>query len=123
MSDETDQVTTTQSNYPMAGLPKDSITLPVKVHIDGKPITKEMIDRAEAAAARGMTDGKVKGHYSNGGVEPIDLIRDAGYLEGFAVGNIIKYVVRFRKKDGLADLKKARTYLNWLIEYVEQDDE
>jgi hypothetical protein len=39
-----------------------------------------------------------------------------GYLEG----NIIKYVVRHRKKHGVQDLKKAMHYLQKLIETEEQ---
>ena len=37
----------------------------------------------------------------------------------FAEGNIMKYVFRWREKDGLKDLHKARTYLNALIAHVE----
>lgn len=59
------------------------------------------------------------GHYSNPGkVEPIDLIRDLGLMPGFAAGNVIKYVSRYDKKNGVEDLKKARVYLDWLIEAV-----
>ena len=38
---------------------------------------------------------------------------------GFAEGNICKYVVRWKEKDGLRDLKKARDYLLALIAFVE----
>jgi hypothetical protein len=37
-------------------------------------------------------------------------------VSGFYVGNVIKYVVRFRGKNGREDLLKARDYLNKLIE-------
>jgi hypothetical protein len=37
----------------------------------------------------------------------------------FAEGNIMKYVFRWKEKDGLKDLHKARTYLDALICYVE----
>ena len=37
-------------------------------------------------------------------------------VNGFYIGNIIKYVVRYRGKAGLADLLKARDYLDKLIE-------
>ena len=37
----------------------------------------------------------------------------------FAEGNIIKYVFRWREKDGLRDLYKARDYLNTLIAHEE----
>jgi len=37
----------------------------------------------------------------------------------FAEGNIIKYVYRWREKDGLKDLYKSRDYLNALIAHEE----
>lgn len=37
----------------------------------------------------------------------------------FAEGNIMKYVFRWREKDGLKDLLKARDYLNALIAHEE----
>ena len=37
----------------------------------------------------------------------------------FAEGNIIKYVFRWKQKDGLKDLRKAQAYLNALIAYEE----
>ena len=41
---------------------------------------------------------------------------------GFSEGNIMKYVSRWDKKDGLKDLYKARDYLNALIAFVEKKD-
>lgn len=37
----------------------------------------------------------------------------------FAPGNIMKYVFRYKEKDGLKDLYKARDYLNALIAHEE----
>lgn len=37
---------------------------------------------------------------------------------GFLEGNVIKYISRWRDKDGEKDLEKARTYLNKLIDFV-----
>ena len=53
-------------------------------------------------------------HYTNGKIEPIDYIIGNGmdYLEG----NIIKYISRYKFKNGIEDLHKARFYLNMLIE-------
>lgn len=58
-------------------------------------------------------------HYNSGGIECIagikaSMSRDA-YC-GFLKGNVIKYVFRYEKKNGLEDLKKAKVYLDWLIE-------
>lgn len=57
-------------------------------------------------------------HYA-GQIEVIDYIRDKLTPEGFTeycCGNVLKYVSRWRKKDGIQDLKKARVYLDWMIE-------
>lgn len=40
-------------------------------------------------------------------------------FDGYLKGNIIKYVARYRLKNGLEDLQKAQVYLNWLIEHVD----
>lgn len=37
----------------------------------------------------------------------------------FAEGNIMKYVYRWREKDGIKDLYKARTYLDAVIAHAE----
>lgn len=52
-------------------------------------------------------------HY-NKGIEVWDYIisHDLNFLEG----NIIKYVTRYRHKNGVQDLLKAQQYLNKLIE-------
>jgi len=61
-------------------------------------------------------------HYNAGEVETIDGIR-AALGEGFADycrGNVLKYVWRCGKRgDGVEDLKKAATYLQWAIEAME----
>ncbi len=51
------------------------------------------------------------------GVQPIELIVSQGLT--FLEGNVVKYVSRWRKKGGLDDLYKARTYLGWLIDEAE----
>lgn len=57
-------------------------------------------------------------HYNQSGVECIDAIKAAtgdGY-EYYLQGNILKYLWRYRYKNGVEDLKKAQWYLNKLIE-------
>ena len=39
---------------------------------------------------------------------------------GFAEGNVVKYVTRYSLKGGLEDLKKARHYIDMLIEDAEE---
>lgn len=60
-------------------------------------------------------------HYqSKSGLEVIDVIRafteDCDGVESYYTGNILKYMCRWKKKNGLEDLQKARQYLDWLIE-------
>lgn len=55
-------------------------------------------------------------HYADKGIEVIDYIRDTLSPEGFVdycIGNVIKYISRWRKKNGLEDLEKAQVYLGW----------
>ena len=60
-------------------------------------------------------------HYNKAGVECIEAIRAAtgdGY-EYYLQGNIMKYLWRYRYKNGTEDLKKAQWYLDKLLEEVE----
>ena len=62
-------------------------------------------------------------HYNKYGVECIDALR-AATGEGFEYylqGNVMKYLWRYRYKNGIEDLKKANWYLELLIE-EKQDD-
>ena len=65
-------------------------------------------------------------HYRTGGIELIDVLEaklgEQGF-KGFLAGNVLKYVVRYDKKNGIEDLKKALWYLNKLIGTVEKDGE
>jgi len=53
-------------------------------------------------------------HYSRLGVEPIQFIETNGL--GYHEGNIIKYVSRWRNKNGIEDLKKAKWYIERLLD-------
>ena len=53
-------------------------------------------------------------HYKGKAIQPWDYIAANG-LDYFS-GNIVKYVSRFREKRGVEDLRKARHYLDKLIE-------
>ena len=62
-------------------------------------------------------------HYNKAGIETIDAIRamtDDGF-EYYLQGNIMKYLWRYRYKNGVEDLKKAQWYLTELIDVVEKD--
>lgn len=64
-------------------------------------------------------------HYqSETGLEVIDVIEAFTFnlkgIEATDTGNIIKYICRWKEKNGLQDLKKAMWYLNHLIEHVDK---
>ena len=53
-------------------------------------------------------------HYKDQPIQPVEYIHanEIGYFEG----NVIKYVTRWRSKNGLADLEKAKHYIELLID-------
>ena len=53
-------------------------------------------------------------HYKGKAIQPIIYIH-ANNL-GFCEGNVVKYVTRWREKNGIADLEKAKHYIELLIE-------
>jgi hypothetical protein len=57
-------------------------------------------------------------HYQMG-IPPIDYI-EANNLS-FIEGNIVKYVSRYKDKNGIEDLQKAKWYLEKLISNYEQE--
>jgi len=64
-------------------------------------------------------------HYKNQKIQPIQYLKDSmdrQQFAGFLKGNIIKYISRCDKKNGLDDLKKAKVYLDWLVQYTESGD-
>ena len=67
-------------------------------------------------------------HYqTKDGLEAIQVINafTAGLIgiEAVCTGNILKYICRWKKKNGLQDLKKARWYLDYLINHIEKENE
>ena len=64
-------------------------------------------------------------HYQSAtGLEVIDVIEaftdNLSGIEAWDTGSVIKYVCRWKEKNGLEDLKKAKWYLEDLIEHVEK---
>ena len=58
-------------------------------------------------------------HYKGDGIECIDYIKQTMSKEaflGYLEGNVVKYRHRYRNKNGIEDLRKARWYLDRLIE-------
>jgi hypothetical protein len=65
---------------------------------------------------KGSVDGLRPAYYRKG-IECLEYIES--HEMGFAAGNVIKYVTRYLHKDGVADLKKAREYLDRMIKRLE----
>jgi hypothetical protein len=60
-------------------------------------------------------DTQVDGsHYKDMAIQPVEFIHanNLPYMEG----NVIKYITRWRSKNGIADLRKAKHYIDLLIE-------
>lgn len=67
------------------------------------------------------------GHYiSETGLETIDVIEaftfDLKGLEAVCTANVIKYICRWKHKNGVEDLKKAQWYLNKLIDHISYNE-
>jgi len=60
-------------------------------------------------------------HYNQGGMEAIDYIKQQlgeGIVD-YCEGNVLKYLHRWRYKNGLQDLQKAQWYLNKMVKEQE----
>lgn len=67
-------------------------------------------------------------HYqSKSGLEAIDVIEafcdGLNGIEAFCTGNALKYLCRWKSKNGIEDLKKAQWYINRLIALFEKTDD
>ncbi|WP_155974211.1 DUF3310 domain-containing protein [Streptococcus ruminantium] len=69
---------------------------------------------------------KPKHYQGQYGMEAMDVVRnfiwDLNSVQAYFWGNVVKYLLRFQKKNGVEDLKKARQHLDWLIEEMEKTD-
>ena len=66
-------------------------------------------------------------HYqSDAGLEVINVIEaftdGLNGIEACDTGNVIKYICRWKSKNGIQDLEKARWYLNHLITHLRKED-
>jgi hypothetical protein len=58
-------------------------------------------------------------HYKIYKIQPTEFIHSNSIP--FIEGNVIKYVMRHKHKNGIEDLKKARHYIDLLIQYEYED--
>lgn len=75
-------------------------------HINKKDIVEDTVDMVNHPP-----------HYNQGKYEVIDVIEDnlKDEFPAYLVGNILKYTMRYKHKNGLQDLEKAKWYLEKLI--------
>ena len=90
--------------------------------MNGLPITMKLTPEEEQELEHMLKTSALNkqiggSHYRDKGIQPIIYIH-ANDL-GFCEGNVVKYVTRWRDKNGVADLKKAIHYLELLIELNE----
>lgn len=71
-----------------------------------------------------MTDNVNSPSHYQGKVECIDCIESATDglqgIEAFCTGNAIKYLYRWKKKNGIEDLKKAKWYIDKLLNEISE---
>ena len=95
--------------------------LPKKLALEPLPEKDGPIKMPESSKPDNVNHPK---HYCKGGVESIEFVKAAvSNLSGFeavCVANIIKYMWRYKEKNGLEDVMKAGKYLEWLIKEVEK---
>ena len=96
--------------------------LPKQIALEPLPKEDRAIKMPESSKPDNVNHPK---HYCKGGVESIDFVRAAvSNLSGFeavCVANIIKYMWRYKEKNGLEDVMKAAKYLEWLQKEVEKN--
>ncbi len=76
---------------------------------DSTPFKKEKIQKTEE-----RNQVYRPAHYTDWPMEPMTYIMLNNIP--FAEGNIIKYIMRWRKKNGIQDLQKAKRIIDMLIE-------
>jgi len=88
-------------------------------------LTYDQLTKLAKFTGRGSSDEIRPDYYKNGGHDLFDhfteIMPTQGF-RGFMIGNIFKYVTRYPAKNGIEDLRKARTYLDRLIQF-EKDKE
>ena len=79
---------------------------------------------SEAAKSKLYDSVNHPAYYTAGSIECIDALKEAVShltgLEAFCTANAIKYLWRWKLKNGVEDLKKAKWYIDHLIEGIER---
>ena len=82
---------------------------------------RSVMEMDQMIKANSALDTQVGGeHYKNMRIQPVEYNHRNGIP--FIEGCVIKYLSRWRSKNGIEDLKKAQHFLQLLIEMEEQDE-
>lgn len=102
----------------------------MKIEEDVRPHGQEVIptmgyapDFKDKETFKGVLEQQYGGiHYKDLAIQPVEYAYK-NKLDFFQ-GNVVKYITRFRDKNGLEDLKKAKHFIDLLIqfEYGEEGD-
>lgn len=85
---------------------------------DQRILTGECQFEAPPRVTGALAEQVAGDHYKSMSIQPVEFVHKNGI--GYIEGSVIKYVSRWRRKNGVEDLKKARHFLDLLIE-MEQD--
>ena len=120
----------TEEEWNQLGIPKESLLR--IINTDNEPdLISQMLDNLPVANLDNFCDKKgipdnipdknVSHPQHYGGADnPYEAIKVIeSYGMDFVEGNILKYLLRYKKKNGLQDLKKAQWYLERLIKQRE----
>lgn len=95
------------------------------------PLSKEELAKRRAEKKKSVYESKDPavnpGHYkSKNGLEVIDFIQafteDLDGFEAYLTGSAMKYLCRWKKKNGVQDCKKAAWFINKLIQHLEEQE-
>lgn len=92
--------------------------------LEDKNEIKETVNRSTDNLKAKYKDNINPTHYKSGKVECIDALESATVnkegIEAVCVANVIKYLWRYESKGGIEDCKKAKWYLDKLINHLEE---
>ena len=87
----------------------------------GRAFQEEASRNHQTVVATPLFEQQVGGdHYTRMKIQPMEYIHANGL--GFFEGSVVKYVTRWKFKNGVEDLKKARDFIDKLIALEEKLD-
>ena len=107
-------------NVTIKGIYEEKSNLPIEEVIINN-IVENSFDKVvgKEEKSKSAWDNQIGGNYYKKGIQPMEYSMKNG-LDALQ-HTIIKYVTRFRDKNGLQDLHKAKHCIEMLIEYEEKE--